>query len=347
MKQGNYAKAKEILLSTLKELDEAKVINNLIIDKAELYKNLISIARESGNYKDAYEYAEALSKVEKERYSEERTKAIKELEIKYETQETRLALAESEASRASTLMWLFAATGLLLLAVVIFVIYATRQKRRRLQREMEFANLRADIGRQLTRQYVEGLENERERIARELHDGVCNDLLAIRMNINSGKPIENTAALIDNCREAVRRISHELMPPEFAYATLDEVVRFYIAKQAEANEGKIAFVYDSSAEGTPWDAVPDAVCLEVYRIIQEAVGNAVKHSGATDISVALHLTAQSLDAVISDNGTYKSAGKKGLGLESRRRRANSINGTVTVDTNDNGTKVTLRCPSEN
>lgn len=130
MKQGNYTKAKEILLSTLKELDEAKVINNLIIDKAELYKNLISIARESGNYKDAYEYAEALSKVEKERYSEERTKAIKELEIKYETQETRLALAESEASRASTLMWLFAATGLLLLAVVIFVIYATRQKRR-------------------------------------------------------------------------------------------------------------------------------------------------------------------------------------------------------------------------
>lgn len=347
MKQGNYAKAKEILLSTLKELDEAKVINNLIIDKAELYKNLISIARESGNYKDAYEYAEALSKVEKERYSEERTKAIKELEIKYETQETRLALAESEASRASTLIWLFAATGLLLLAVVIFVIYATRQKRRRLQREMEFANLRADIGRQLTRQYVEGLENERERMARELHDGVCNDLLAIRMNINSGKPIENTAALIDNCREAVRRISHELMPPEFAYATLDEVVRFYIAKQAEANEGKIAFVYDSSAEGTPWDAVPDAVCLEVYRIIQEAVGNAVKHSGATDISVALHLTAQSLDAVISDNGTYKSAGKKGLGLESIRRRANSINGTVTVDTNNTGTKVTLRCPSEN
>lgn len=243
-------------------------------------------------------------------------------------------------------MWLFAATGLLLLAVVIFVIYATRQKRRRLQREMEFANLRADIGRQLTRQYVEGLENERERMARELHDGVCNDLLAIRMNINSGKPIENTAALIDNCREAVRRISHELMPPEFAYATLDEVVRFYIAKQAEANEGKITFVYDSSAEGNAWDAVPDAVCLEVYRIVQEAVGNAVKHSGANDISVALHLTTQSLDAVISDNGTYKSAGKKGLGLESIRRRANSINGTVTVDTDDTGTKVTLRCPSD-
>ena len=114
------------------------------------------------------------------------------------------------------------------------------------QKEIEFAKLRADIGQQLTRQYIDGLENERQRMSRELHDGVCNDLLAIEMNISSGKSVESTLNLIGACREAVRRISHELMPPEFAYANIDEVVRFYVNKQAEANSGKVAINYTST-----------------------------------------------------------------------------------------------------
>ena len=229
------------------------------------------------------------------------------------------------------------------------MVYAARQKRRRMQREMEFARIRADIGRQLTQQYIEGLESERQRMARELHDGVCNDLLAIQMNINAGKPSDSTASMIDTCRESLRRISHELMPPEFSYASLDEVVRFFIAKQAEANKGKIAFDYDSLAVDKDWNEVPDATALEIYRIVQEAVGNAVKHSGADKIEVKLSLTKENLEAVITDNGTYRqnfSSSKKGIGLESIRRRANSVGGTVSMKTPENGgTEVKLRVNS--
>lgn len=228
-------------------------------------------------------------------------------------------------------MWLFAAAGLLLVAVIVFVIYASRQRRRRMRREMEFASLKEDIGRQLTQQYVEGLENERQRMSRELHDGVCNDLIAIRMNITDGKQIEKTAELIDTCRESVRRISHELMPPEFAYASIDEVVRFFVAKQSEAYSGKVDITFSSTIEnGLSWQQVLDAVSLEVYRIVQEAIGNAVKHSGASVINVSLQRDTNGLTAEIRDNGIFKSGGKKGIGLESINRRARSVNGNVDI-----------------
>lgn len=314
-------------------------IDNLPFVKFDCYNNLHLAYADLGDYKNAYRTLLQSNELRDTLWAQEKTESLRDLTIKYETKETQLALAQSEAKRANTLMWLFAALALLLIGAVIFVIYATRQKRRRLQREMEFSKIRADIGRQLTQQYIEGLESERQRMARELHDGVCNDLLAIQMNIRAGKPADSTASMIASCRESVRRISHELMPPEFSYASLDEVVRFFVSKQADANKGKIIFIYDSSATDSDWSDVADDISLEVYRIVQEAVGNAVKHSGAEEINVRLALTKEKLEAVINDNGSYQhkiTSGKKGIGLESIRRRANAIGGTISVETCESG-----------
>lgn len=334
MKNNNYPKAKEILFEAIGLLQETEGMNGIIIDKIEIYKGLKDIASQSHEYEDALAYSDSINALERQKYSLQQAETVKDLEIKYQTKETELALSQSEGRRAATLMWLFAVAGLLLLAIIVFVLYANRQYRRRMQKEIEFANLRADIGRQLTKQYIEGLENERERMSRELHDGVCNDLLAIEMQINGGKSVENTVKLIGECREAVRRISHELMPPEFAYATLDEVVRFYISKQAEANAGRMSLTYSSGTKDAGWGDVPDSVALEVYRIIQESVGNAIKHSGASEVGVNLNLDGKLLTAIVRDNGIYKRNREKGVGLESIRKRANSIKGDMTFETDE-------------
>ncbi len=307
--------------------------------KYDCYNNMHIAYSALGDYKNAYSTLLQSNELRDSLWQEEKAESLRDLTVKYETKETELALVRSEAKRANTLMWLFAAAGLLLIAVICFVVYADRQRRNRMRKEMEFAALKEDIGRQLTQQYVEGLENERKRMSHELHDGVCNDLLAIQMNITGGKPIESTASLIDSCRESVRRISHELMPPEFSYASIEEVVRFFVAKQARANEGKIELSFTSSLQdGMLWQQVPDVVSLEVYRIIQEAVGNAIKHSGASEIEVALELSGSQLNGIVRDNGTFKYNGKsgsrKGLGLESIVRRAKSVNGTAEISSDE-------------
>lgn len=321
---------------------ETDGIDNLPYVKFDCYNNLHAAYSDIGDYKNAYLILVKSTEFRDSLWKQEKAESLRDLTVKYETKETELALAQSETKRAIAIMWLFAVAGLLLVAIIFFVLFANRQRRRRLQKEIEFANLRADIGQQLTQQYIEGLENERQRMSRELHDGVCNDLLAIEMNINGGKSIESTVGLIGSCREAVRRISHELMPPEFSYANIDEVVRFYVTKQAEANAGKVSVHYSSWVKDGDWNAVPDRISLEVYRIIQEAVGNAVKHSGASDISVELTLAGNHLTATATDNGTYKKNDRKGIGLESIRKRANSINGEITVESSENaGTAIRL------
>ena len=331
--RGNNQKGALVWFDKILNLDG---IDNLPFVKFDCYNNMHFAYAGLGRYREAYETLLESNGLRDSLWQQEKAESLRELTVKYETKETELALVQSEARRANTLMWLFATVGLLLAGIIVFVVYANRQRRRRMQKEMEFAGLKADISRQLTQQYVEGLENERRRMSSELHDGVCNDLLAILMNINNGKSIESTSKLIDTCRESVRRISHELMPPEFTYATIDEVVRFFVAKQAEANQGKINVAYRSSAVGAGWSDVPDTVSLEIYRIVQEAVGNAVKHSGAKEIKVSLELNAGTLAVVVKDNGTYQSAGKKGLGLESMKRRAGAINGTITLHAGEDG-----------
>ncbi|MDE6637726.1 MAG: hypothetical protein K2K32_05770 [Muribaculaceae bacterium] len=317
-------------------------IDNLPFVKFDCYNNMHIAYSDLGDYKNAYATLLQSNELRDSLWQEEKAQNLRDLTVKYETKETELALAQSESRRANTLMWLFAAFGLLLLGVIAFIIYADRQRRRRLKKELEFAELRADIGRQLTLQYVEGLENERKRMARELHDGVCNDLLAIQMSMADGKTKENTVQLLDSCRESVRRISHELMPPEFTYASLDEVVRFFVRKQAAANSGKIDISYVSASEGHSWEDVSDAVSLEVYRIVQEAVGNAVKHSGCDTIRVELNWVADTLSLSVADNGKYNAVNSKGLGLDSMRRRAESVGGSVTIEADKNsGTKVIL------
>lgn len=309
-------------------------IENLAFVVFDCYNNMHMAYAGLGNYKDAYNTLLKGNELRDSLWAQEKAESLRDLTVKYETKETELALAQSEARRAGTLMWLFAAALLLVVIVVLFILYASRQRRRRMAREVEFANLRAGIGRKLTEQYVEGLENERERMAKELHDGVCNDLLAIRMNITNGDSIEDAGRLIDNCREAVRRISHELMPPEFAYADLDEVVRYYIFKQRDAYAGKVDIEYSSC--DADWEKVPDNVALEIYRIAQEGVGNALKHSGATHVDVRMDMAGGDLTLVVEDNGNYIPSGRGGVGLNSMKRRAAAIGGNLVVKQDDKG-----------
>ncbi|MCH5225752.1 MAG: hypothetical protein J1D77_07105 [Muribaculaceae bacterium] len=306
-------------------------IENLPFIQYDCYNNLHITYSDLGDFENAYATLLKSDEIRDSLWQREKEENLRDLTIKYETQETKLALTESEKKRSEALMWVFISLAILLVFLVVFIVIINKNRRERLKKEAEYANLKADIGKQLTKQYIEGLENERTRMSKELHDGVCNDLLAIEMNIKNGAPQENTTELIKMCRESIRRISHELLPPEFNYATIEEVVKYYINKQREAYTGKIAINFSSSIKDAKWSDLPDFMALDIYRIIQEAVGNSLKHSGAKKIDVSLKLKGNHLEAMVSDDGTYKLFTSKGMGLESMQKRAKAINGKIDID----------------
>lgn len=316
-------------------------IDNLPFVKFDCYNNMHQTLADMGDFQRAYQTLQLSDRLRDSLWEIEKTESVRDLTIKYQAKETELALAQSEARRAHTMMWLLAAIGVLLAGTIGFIVYAGRQRRQRMERELEFGRMKAEVATQLTRQYIEGLENERRRMSLELHDGVCNDLLGIEMSIAAGQSTDVAAGLLEQCRQSVRRISHELMPPEFTYATLDEVLRFHVAKQADTHSGvNLEFVRHDTGQID----VSDNVALEVYRIVQEAVGNALKHSGADQITVELSCIDGKLQVTVTDNGQYSKGSGDGIGMETMRQRARSINGSLTVDNPETGgTRVTLVC----
>lgn len=327
-----------------KEILSLEGIENLPFIQYDCYNNMHEAYAALGDYRNAYSTLLKGNEVRDSLYAREKAESLRDLTVKYQTKETELALSRSEAQRATTLMWLLGALALLLLLSVVFIFYAGRQRRRRMEKEMEFGRLRADVGRRLAEEYVDGLENERQRMSRELHDGVCNDLLAIEMNME--KPDgdrSETIRLLKLCRDSVRRISHELMPPEFAYADLDEVVRYHVDKQNAS--GTTCITYRSEGEG--WERVSDHVALEIYRIAQEALGNALRHSGADRIEVFLSRTDSGITLIVHDNGTGTGANSgSGAGRGSMAKRASMAGGTVRTDSiPGEGTTVTLHIPA--
>lgn len=213
--------------------------------------------------------------------------------------------------------------GILLAVVIVaFIIYALWQRHASKRKERQ-AEQRMD------ERYIEGLENERNRLAKELHDSVSNQLLAIEMKLEQEGLTPQTMQLISESREQVRRVSHELIPPEFEHVTLDEVVRNYAANLHGVRHCEVN--YQSTPQNADWTKIPSTMAHEIYRIIQEVTSNALKHAKATSVTIGLHLDEdQGITVTVSDNGSETTDNDKdtGIGMQTIDQRASAIDGHI-------------------
>lgn len=225
--------------------------------------------------------------------------------------------------------------GLLVFVTFGFIIYVIWQRRQRKRREYEAEQL-------MEERYIEGQEDERSRLARELHDGVSNQLLAVEMKLNSDGLTPQTMQLLNESREQVRRVSHELIPPDFSHSTLDQNLSCYASQMNGARHCEVS--YGSSPENADWSVIPDKTALEIYRIVQEVVSNVLKHSEATVLSIGMHLEDESsLSVIISDNSTsdIQPISTTGIGNRTIYQRASSIGGTIKTHHHPYGNVVQL------
>ncbi len=225
--------------------------------------------------------------------------------------------------------------------LILFLLYKRQRQKIHLvemaraaeEKERQMLLLQKNTERRLTFKYIEGLEAERHRLAAELHDDICNSLMGLEMktrsltNEMSAEAAEQIEVLAD-IRNRVRNVSHELMPPVFQFATLDEMLKDHI-KHLELPE-RMEAKY-TSTEGTDWGVIPEKIGFEFYRIAQEALSNCIKHSEASLISVSLQLADNQLSASVRDNGVgFDMDKKKGIGLRTICQRIHNIGGTCEV-----------------
>lgn len=209
---------------------------------------------------------------------------------------------------------------LALFILAIYILWQQHQRRKTAQKAEQ----------RMEERFIEGQEDERTRLAKELHDGISNQLLAVEMKLNEEGLTPQTMQLLSMSREQVRQVSHKLIPPDFEHATLDEVIRNY----ADSLDGlhQCEVTYRQTPPDTDWTEIPPAKALEIYRIIQEAVSNSLKHANATSLSIGVHLDDENLKVLISDNGTWKKTKKDSTGIGARTisQRASAINGKIEI-----------------
>ncbi|MBK1441183.1 tetratricopeptide repeat protein [Parapedobacter sp. ISTM3] len=298
----------------------------------ELYLSGAEIKEAMGNYKEALALRKQYEQINDSLRNQETHNAIQELEVKYQTSEKEKALAErdlqiskqrGELERKNK--WVILSVSLVAISVLLWVFNRLISRQKRKTEATEQAN-------RLLEAQLRGEEKERARTARELHDGVASILSAAKLHINA-RPGGDTKTdllvgqLIETAVQEIRNLSHNLAPERVLNDGFEQAVQEFCRRvnhpglQLECYVAGVLPKLDKDAE------------LLLYRIIQEAVTNIVKHAEATEGIVQLVGDGPRLSITIEDNGRgfEPDASKStGLGLKNLASRIQLLKGSHEV-----------------
>jgi signal transduction histidine kinase len=207
---------------------------------------------------------------------------------------------------------------------------------------------------QFSGQLLAAQEEERRRIARELHDDFNQRLVLLALEISqperdpardnsAGETGRRVAERLGEIASDVHRLAYRLHPFKLEYLGLTAAARGFCQEIATAHEITIEF-----AERDVPSGLPREVALCVYRVLQEALSNVVHHSGSAYAKVELCGDDAGLSLTVRDFGAgiarEAAANTHGLGLASMRERLRLVNGTLSVDSSQAGTQLEVQIP---
>jgi signal transduction histidine kinase len=206
---------------------------------------------------------------------------------------------------------------------------------------------------------LEGQEEERKRISREIHDGIGQMLTAMKLNmeatipsssVHSRRRFDDTKSMLKNVIKEVRRVSFNLTPSSLTDFGIAPAIKKFCSEVEKLSDINIIFENNTGFI----NRLEKNIETNIYRIIQEAVNNAVKYSKAENIYVTLAHTSGQLDVEIADDGVgfdynklEKSGhfGVSGHGVFNMKERTAFINGKFSIKTAiGEGTKIKATIP---
>ena len=196
---------------------------------------------------------------------------------------------------------------------------------------------------ELLKAYVSGVERERERISRELHDDIGSRLSTLNrfMSKSTTNTNEKLQEQIEILCDDVRDMSHRLAPATLKITGLkNKISELISALQTDGGIQADVQFYDFP------DELENEMTNHIYRILQEAFHNITKHAHATLVDLQFFGYEDELVITIEDNGKgFKQHSSKGIGLQNMQARAASLNGTLEVSSQPGqGTQIMLRIP---
>lgn len=328
---GNEKLLKEVYQNSISISDSCNII------KYSLYTNemMAKALRDKGKYKQAFYYYslfDSLSRLYNER---ENLNKLLALDKKYQTENIRqqVALQQKTIESKNKSIGFLAASIIVLILITLLVQLWQRQKK--LQREKSFSI-------NYTRQVLEKTEEERKRIAGELHDSISHELLDLKSSLNENSEVvkEKIDLVINN----IRIISRNLHPVLFERLGL----KTCIENMAERVQQQNGFLLTTDIQYNR--SLSSSTELQVYRILQETVTNVVKHADAIAGKIDLYEEQDSVLIKVKDNGkgfNVKECLSNGnaFGLHNIIERSRVIGGQAKIHSNSKGTEILITIPT--
>lgn len=299
------------------------------------YQLLYVINEQKGDYKSAYEALNEYVDISDSIFNQQSMAQINDLNVRYETSEKERTIAEKDLAltrkNADTRLLVFSLIAVgAILCLAVFLYFQRRKVYRQtlltLKREQDISLLKA---------LMTGEEKERNRLARELHDGLGGILAAAQMHMSNIKQTgteaetenrDKAAELISKAAVESRRIAHNLLPETLLRYGLDEALQEYC--QSVAGAKLLDIEYQSVGMS---GRLEQSVELSIYRIVQELINNVIKHAGAKEAFVQLHRQGNKLSITVEDDGKgFTQAGKEGIGLTNIASRVSYLEGTMDI-----------------
>jgi len=329
---GQYQQAEKALLTGLNKASKTGIRK----DKLDALSTLASIYRITGQKDNELKVRRSFIELQSALLNKEKLKAINQLEVKYRTAQKDKALAEKqllivrqkrEIDKNKILISASFAGILGLLFLSLFIIRSNKRRQRIVQ-------LKA---------MITGEEKERTRIAQELHDGIGGMLAVIQMYCSVEKNRDNADMqhilhMLETTSDEVRKTAHNLMPEMIQRFSLEEVLMLYCQNMKDAHKSL-------EIELQVLSPLPDLTYSEkltVYRMIQEAIQNIIKHANASMAIIQIACKNHKIHILIEDDGVGFDLQqvKKGLGLNNLYTRVNALQGTISIES-EKGTGTTI------
>ena len=307
--------------------------------------NLSELQAYKSDYKNAYENLLLSKKLNDSLFSQKNKNAIAKLESEKEVLQLK-TLNDKKTTLNKILIG--SSIGLLLLGYLGYRNFRTKQK----LQNLKISELEKDKQLFTIDAMMKGQEEERSRIAKDLHDGLGGLLSGTKLSFTTMKEnliltpenaiqFDKSLSMLDSTMSDLRKVAHNLMPEALVKFGLNEALKDFC--NSIQSTKTVAVIYQKLGTDEKYENTTEVF---IYRIIQELVNNALKHAQAKEILVQLATHKNNIHITVEDDGvgydTNSIVTEKGSGLANIKYRVNYLNGTIdTVSSPNNGTAVNI------
>lgn len=361
---------------------QLRIKDSTTLDKT--YSAMSKVYKELGDYSKAYKYKDSSNVITKKQFL--KIKDADRYEVAYlneknklETAQNQQKIAEAETEKKNAMIIGLLSVIFLLIGLFFYVIKLRKQRQQRILAEADLRQQRLISAHEKERQaqriqelikekemnainaVIEGQEEERKRIAQDLHDNLGSKLSLVKIHYKSVEDeleglddetktqYEKANQLLNEACKSVREISHNMLSGTLSnfglIPALKELKQTIESAYNKQHEQKLIIELTSHKLD---DRLENTMEIEIYRIIQELLNNIIKHAKATQVNIQLLKRDNVINILVEDDGIGFDASHKheGFGLKTVQSRVAKMNGHCSVDSGKgNGTTITIDIPA--